>query len=216
MTSEYFEYFVEIVVLLFSITIHESAHGYVAYLRGDDTAKMSGRITLNPIAHLELFGSIILPAVLIFTKAPITFAWAKPCPYNPQKLKNPKIDVPMLAFAGPASNLLLAFFSGLAIRLLVAFPNFTMGFGTSIERFFALMVIINVNLAVFNMTPIPPLDGSKVMAYLLPPRLAAKYLNLNPYIGFIMLCLVLSSDMVEGIISPIRNFFMMLFTGWTF
>jgi Zn-dependent protease len=215
MTSEYFKYFVEIVVVLFSTAIHESAHGYVAYLRGDDTAKMSGRITLNPIAHIDLFGSIILPAMLIFTKAPV-FAWAKPVPYNPQNLKNPKIDVPMLAFAGPASNLLLAFFSGLAIRLLGAFPDFAVGFGAPIKYFFFMMVAINVNLATFNMIPIPPLDGSKVMAYFLPAQLREKYVNLNLYVGFVMLYLIISSGMMEGIISSISNFFMMLFTGWTF
>lgn len=206
------EYLLYAVVILFSITVHEVAHAYVAYLRGDDTAKMSGRITLNPISHIELFGSIILPVMLLLMKAPI-FAWAKPVPIDYRKLKNPKLDILLVSLAGPASNLLLAFFSGLVIRLVGAFPNFTASFSVSIEHCFSMMIKVNARLLIINMIPIPPLDGSKIMAYFLPVELRTKYLNLNPYIGFIILNLVLLSDMTNGIINLIINFFVMIFTS---
>lgn len=206
------EYLLYAVVILFSITLHEVAHAYVAYLRGDDTAKMSGRITLNPISHIELFGSIILPVMLLLMKAPI-FAWAKPVPIDYRKLKNPKLDILLVSLAGPASNLSLAFFSGLVICLVGAFPNFTASFSVSIEHCFSMMIKVNARLLIINMIPIPPLDGSKIMAYFLPVELRTKYLNLNPYIGFIILNLVLLSGMTNGIINLIINFFVMIFTS---
>lgn len=212
------EYLLYAVVILFSITVHEVAHAYVAYLRGDDTAKMSGRITLNPISHIELFGSIILPVILLLMKAPIIFARAKPVPIDYRKLKNPKSDILLVSLAGPASNLLLAFFSGLVIHLVRAFPNFTASFSVSIEHCFLTMIMVNVCFLIINMIPIPPLDGSKIVAYFLPVELRIKYLNLNPYIGLIILNLVLLSDMTKGIgiINLITNFFVRIFAGRTF
>lgn len=205
--------FVYVVVFLFSAIIHEVAHGYVAHLRGDNTAKMLGRITLNPLPHVELFGSVILPAMLLIMKAPIILGWGKPVPINYSNLKNPKVDVPLISIAGPLSNILLAVISGLGIRLISAIPDFEVGFGRSIESFLHVMLIVNVILFVFNLIPLPPLDGSKVIAYFLPKNIVAKYLNLNPFLCMMILFLILSSGMTRRFTYSVIKFFVPIFDG---
>ncbi|MDR2395265.1 MAG: site-2 protease family protein [Endomicrobium sp.] len=210
------EIFVYIVVFVFSVIIHEVSHGYVAHLRGDDTAKDLGRITLNPFVHLELFGSIVLPAMFLFIKAPILFGWAKPVPVNYSNLKNPKLDGAIVSFAGPASNILLAMCSGIGIRVISQFPDFSNGFGGSIENFLYVMLNINLVLAVINLIPIPPLDGSKVVAYFLPKKISKSYLSLNPFVCLIILFIVLSSGLAWSILYPIIHFFVTNLSGIIF
>ncbi|MCL2390699.1 MAG: site-2 protease family protein [Endomicrobia bacterium] len=205
--------FIYIVVLVFSVIVHEVAHAYVANLRGDDTAKMAGRITLNPVPHTDLFGTIILPGVLLLMNTGILFGWAKPVPINTYRLKNPKTDIPLVSAAGPLSNVLLAVVSGLGIRLIRIFPDFQAGFGASIETFLYIMVLINIVLLVINLVPVPPLDGSKVITYFLPKELAVKYMNLNPYTGFLILVVLLYSGILWRFVGPVINFFIKLIIG---
>lgn len=202
------EVYIYIVAFVFSAVIHEVSHGCVAYLRGDDTAKNLGRITLNPVAHLELFGSIVLPAILLLIKSPIFFGWAKPVPINYANLKNPKIDVAIVSVAGPASNVLLAMLSGLGIRFISYFVNFYNGFGGAIATFLYIMLNVNLILAIINLIPIPPLDGSKILAQFLPKDIARKYLNLNPSICLLILFVVLSSRLVRSFLYTVIDFFM--------
>jgi Zn-dependent protease len=210
------EIFIYIVIFIFSAVIHEVSHGYVAYLRGDDTAKDLGRITLNPFVHLELFGSIVLPSMLLFMKAPILFGWAKPIPINYANFKKPNLDGAVVSFAGPASNILLAVFSGIGIRIISQFTDFSKGFGGSIETFLYLMLNINLILAVINLIPIPPLDGSKIVAYFLPKKISKSYLSLNPFVCLIILFVVLSSGLVWNILYPIIHFFLTGLSGIIF
>ncbi len=160
-----------LVVLLFSAVIHEVSHGVAAKFLGDDTAEKAGRLTLNPIPHLDLFGSIILPLILaipvIFGGPAFIFAWAKPVPYNPNNLKNKKWGPTYIALAGPAANLILAAIFGLIFRYrFVPAGLLTPAFFS----FLAIIVWINLLLAVFNLVPVPPLDGSKILLALLPRR----------------------------------------------
>lgn len=211
------EVFVYIVVFVFSVIIHEVSHGYIAYLRGDDTAKNLGRITLNPVVHLELFGSILLPAMFLLMKAPILFGWAKPVPVNYANLKNPKIDSVIVSAAGPISNILLAVFSGLGIRFIsYYFVTFSNGFGGAIETFLYVMLNVNLILAIINLIPIPPLDGSKIFAYFLPKDVAKRYLSLNPFVCLITLFMVLSSGLVWSFLYPVINFFVTNLSGIIF
>ncbi len=151
-------------VFIVSVIVHEISHGAVAYLLGDETAYRMGRLTMNPVSHIDPFGSIILPLVLatplLFGIQPIIVGWAKPVPYNPNNLKNPKSGAGLIAWAGPASNFLIAFvFAGLLAFIPV---------GTQIGVAFHYIILINLMLAVFNLVPIPPLDGSKILAAFLP------------------------------------------------
>jgi Zn-dependent protease len=205
--------FIYIVIFIFSATIHEGSHAYVAHLRGDNTAKLMGRITLNPLSHIELFGSILLPVMLLFLKAPIIFGWAKPVSIDSRNLKNPKLDILLVCLAGPAANLLLALISGLGIRLIGMFPNFKVGFGDSIQAFLYIMLVINIILTIINLIPIPPLDGSKIVTYFMPRDVAVKYINLNAFICLIALLLLLSSDGAWTLLYPVINFFVVTFSG---
>ncbi len=163
----------ELAVFLFSVVVHEISHGYVAERLGDPTARLSGRLTLNPVKHLDPFGSVVLPLLLsipaLFGQPAIIFGWAKPVPYNPLNLKNPKAGAGIIAAAGPLSNFLLAGVFGVLLRLLP--PE-----NVPLAVVFALIIYINVLLGVFNLVPIPPLDGSKVLFALLPPSEAARRL----------------------------------------
>jgi len=155
--------FFSIIVLIFSAVMHEFAHGWMANYLGDPTARYMGRLTLNPIPHIDLMGSIIIPLVLILSNAGAIIGWAKPVPYNPYNLKDQKNGPALVGAAGPASNLLLALFFGIIVRIMPAegmFLNFI--------SLFEIIVYINILLAVFNLVPIPPLDGSKLLFSFLP------------------------------------------------
>jgi len=173
----------QIIILIFSVIIHEVAHGTMALYLGDMTAKRAGRLTLNPMPHIDPMGSVILPALMVLTHSPILFGWAKPVPYNPYNLtKGGKWGEALVAFAGPASNFILAIMFGLAMRFGIV-PTEAMGIAM-------IAVYMNIFLGVFNLLPIPPLDGSKVLPALLPKALSIQYeqlvrqLNQNPFMGF--------------------------------
>ena len=189
-------------VLLFALVFHEFSHGWVANKLGDPTAKYSGRLTLNPMAHLDLFGSLMI----LF----VGFGWAKPVPVDSRYLANPRTDMMKIAFAGPASNLLLAFVAGSLIRL-----TGNMGVLTSMLIMFAQ---INIMLAVFNMIPIPPLDGSQIFSGLMirhNPDLVVKLQIYGPQIlmGLILFGMFTRISPIWWFMSPFVNFFMFLFVG---
>ena len=191
-----------ITVLLFALVFHEFSHGWVANKLGDPTAKYSGRLTLNPMAHLDLFGSLMI----LF----VGFGWAKPVPVDSRYLANPRTDMMKIAFAGPASNLLLAFIAGSLIRL-----SGNMGVLSSMLIMF---VQINIMLAVFNMIPIPPLDGSQIFSGLMirhNPDLVVKLQIYGPQIlmGLILFGMLTSVSPIWWLMSPFVNFFMFLFVG---
>ncbi len=153
----------QFIVLIFSVIIHEVSHGLMAESLGDPTARLAGRITLNPLKHIDPFGSILLPALLVFTHSPVVLGWAKPVPYDPTHLENPKLAAGKIGAAGPLSNFLLAAVFGIFVRVAIF-----AGASTNLVSFLAIVVIMNLALGVFNLVPIPPLDGSKVLFALLP------------------------------------------------
>jgi Zn-dependent protease len=161
-----------ILILIFSVVLHEVSHGYVANYLGDPTARLAGRLTLNPIKHLDMMGSIIIPVILIFTNAGFVFGWAKPVPYNPYNLrKGGKWAEAIVAGAGPASNFVIAIIFGLLMRFGIVF-----GFATApFIQIAGMIVFVNIMLGVFNLIPVPPLDGSKVLAGILPYNAGQSY-----------------------------------------
>ncbi|MDP3974691.1 MAG: site-2 protease family protein [Candidatus Jorgensenbacteria bacterium] len=175
-----------VIVLIFSVVIHEVSHGVVAERLGDPTARLAGRLTLNPLKHLDPFGSVILPLLLSLLPGGVIFGWAKPVPYDPRNMRHPARDAALVAAAGPVSNIALALVFGLL------FQFFSSGGGTgAIGELFptllAQVVIVNVWLAIFNLIPIPPLDGSKVLFWLLPPAALEVRAFLERYGWFILL-----------------------------
>ncbi|MFA5888657.1 MAG: site-2 protease family protein [Candidatus Paceibacterota bacterium] len=156
------DFIFSILILIFSIVIHEVSHGYVAYLQGDNTARFQGRLTLNPMKHLEWFGSFLLP-VMSYMFGGFIIGWAKPVPFNPYNLRNQRWGEAMVALAGPASNICVALFFGLLIRF-----GITSQFGQAFTYISSTIVFINLILATFNLIPIPPLDGSKILFSILP------------------------------------------------
>src|SRR3989344_1333980 len=158
----------QLIVLLFSVVIHEVSHGVVAEHLGDPTARLAGRLTLNPIKHLDLFGSFLLPLSLYFISGGgFIFGWAKPVPYNPLNLKNPEKGGGLIAAAGPISNFVLAVIFSFLYRFLNIF-SFEESLIAALGQFFIIIILVNIMLGVFNLVPLPPLDGSKVLFALLP------------------------------------------------
>ena len=173
--------------LLLAITFHEAAHAFVAYRLGDDTASQLGRVSFNPLRHIDPFGTIILPAMLLFAHSPFLFGYAKPVPVNFRKLNNPRLDMVWVALAGPATNILLALAAALALHALRWAP------ANSAQWIFDNLknaLLINAVLAVFNMMPIPPLDGGRVAVGILPRPLAERLARLERWGLFIILAIV--------------------------
>lgn len=177
---------ITLISLLFSLTVHECAHGWMAHLCGDDTAYMNGRVTLNPFAHLDPLGVLMM----LF----VGFGWAKPVPVNFRNLNRPKRDIALVSLAGPVSNLIMGFvFTGVHTAI-YHFATYSDTMQVIYSAFY-IAAVLNIGLAVFNLIPLPPLDGSKVLACLLPPITAAKYLMWEKYFRIIMLVLVLGQNL---------------------
>lgn len=194
----------QILVLIFSVMVHEISHGLLALRLGDTTARDSGRLSLNPLKHLDPFGSVVLPLLLAALGGPV-FGWARPVPYNPMNLKNPKRGSGLIAAAGPISNLAVAIVFGLVARALsVSFG------GSPIFLLVNLVIIINLALAIFNLIPIPPLDGSGVLFSLLP-RSAYKFQEFLTRYGFFILILLIFSGL--SFLSPAVFYLHRLITG---
>ncbi|MDO8469514.1 MAG: site-2 protease family protein [bacterium] len=175
----------QLLVLLGSVIIHEVAHGAVAERLGDPTARLLGRITLNPLKHIDPVGSILVPLFLSLIPGGVVFGWAKPVPYNPANLKRPDRDGALIALAGPVSNLILAVVFGIVVRVLATVP----GYAAFIDLA-TLIVIVNISLAIFNLVPIPPLDGSKLLYAILPASAGALRQTLERYGLFILVAFI--------------------------
>ena len=190
--------------LIFAITVHEVAHGWVALHLGDPTAKYAGRLTLNPIKHVDPLGTIIVPFVLVVVSAgSFAFGWAKPVPVAFHNLRNPRRDMILVAAAGPAVNLAMAFGWALLLSQRIAFdPGLDLG-SDWIVRMSIFGVVINVLLAVFNMLPIPPLDGGRVLAGLLPPQFARGLQYVEPF-GFLILIALMFTGVLWTLVDPVR------------
>jgi len=205
------KYVLQLSVLFFSVIIHEVAHGYIAYKRGDSTAKQLGRLTLNPVSHIDIFGSILLPLVLLIANAPV-FGWAKPVPVNPARLYKPKTDMLWVSLAGCAANFLLAITAALGMLIIRNFATSDMSVLIPAYQILQTILIINIVLPVLNLIPIPPLDGSRIVYYLLPTELAVKYDSISPY-GFFIIFALLFTGILWKIISPVIYFLIALLGG---
>lgn len=197
--------FFQIIILIFSAIIHEYMHGFVAYSLGDSTAKNAGRLTLNPIPHIDLFGSIILPFLMVISGSGAIFAWAKPVPINPYNLRDKKYGEARVAIAGPLANFILAVAFGLLMRFLPV--------GSNMLLFLGLIVYINLLLAIFNLVPIPPLDGSRILSCFLPYSWQEKFYSLEKYGMFLVLLFVMFGF---NFIFPIIGFLFKIITGFNF
>lgn len=184
--------------IIFAITVHEAAHGFAARYFGDMTAARLGRISLNPLRHIDLFGTLLLPALtLIF--GGILFGWAKPVPVNFAQLRHPKQDMLWVAAAGPGANLLMALLWAMVIKIAVILPE-SMALPLSLMG--AIGIMINTVLMVLNLLPLPPLDGGRIAISLLPSPLAVKFSRIEPY-GFIVLIILLATGVLSFFMQPL-------------
>jgi Zn-dependent protease len=198
------EFIFQIAILIFSVVIHEVSHGAVAYALGDPTAKNEGRLTLNPISHLDFFGSILLPLIM-YMSAGFIFGWAKPVPYNPYNLKNQKYGPAMVGVAVPLSNFLVEVVFGALIRF-----SDVLNFQVVFLEITFFIAFLNLTLAIFNLVPIPPLDGSKVLFALLPSRSLEFQMTLERYGIFLLLIFIF---FFSRLILPVVTFLLRLLTG---
>lgn len=186
-------------IFFFAVIIHEYSHGWVAWKLGDSTARSLGRLTLNPAAHIDPIGTVLLPLILLVTHSPVLFGWAKPVPVDFFNLNNPKKGMIWVGLAGPAANIIFA----IALSLLLKIPVLTASyFAVSI---ITTAVVANLVLAVFNLLPIPPLDGSRIMTGILPYNLSVEYTKVEPY-GFIIIFALLWLGIINTVIWPVVIF----------
>lgn len=197
-----------LIALLVSIIIHEVAHAWAADRLGDPTARLSGRLSLNPLAHIDLYGTILFPLLLVIIKSPIVFGWAKPVRFDPYNLKNPRRDTALISLAGPLSNLILAIISAILLRLIFINPFSPLFL---LSNFFRALTYVSVVLAFFNLIPVHPLDGGKILIGLLPAKDAYEADRfLNRY-GVIILFLLIfptfgGTSPIFMFLSPVLNF----------
>ena len=187
--------------LAFSIVCHEAAHGWMARRCGDPTAERAGRITLNPLAHVDLVGSIILPVLLVVMHSPVLFGWAKPVPFNPMYFRNVRKGVMLVGAAGPLANFALALLAAAVARLMLLLPGAS-SFPEPLVLLPVLLCLTNLMLGLFNLIPIPPLDGSRIVLGLLPPRLARSYLSVERF-GFLIVFGLLWLGALDRVIQPL-------------
>jgi Zn-dependent protease len=186
--------------IIFAITLHEAAHGLIASRLGDQTARLSGRLTLNPIKHIDPLGTVVLPLVMLALGG-IIFGWAKPVPVDWRNLRNPKRDMAWVAAAGPAANFIMMLVWAVLAKLVLNYEEVFQGFSTPMLYMARAGVTINIVLMVLNLLPIPPLDGSRVVSSLLPARLAIKYNQIEPY-GLIIILLLFVTGILGRILWP--------------
>ena len=194
--------------VLFAVTVHEVAHGWVAQRLGDPTAMMLGRLTLNPLKHIDPVGTVLVPMLLLMMGG-FVFGWAKPVPITWENLRNPKRDMILVAAAGPLANLAMAFFWAFIMKLALVLPTVGPPFQSLILAMFYMGVAgitINILLMVLNLLPLPPLDGGRVMTSVLPPRAAMAFSRIEPY-GIVILILLLVTGVLWYLIGPVMNFF---------
>ena len=199
----------QLVILLFSVVMHEISHGFVAERLGDPTARNLGRLTLNPLKHLDPFGSVILPIMLVVLQSGVMFGWAKPVPFDPRNLKHPERDSALIAAAGPLSNIVIALVFGLLYRLTGLFAGDDSAL-IPVASLMALVVVINCVLAVFNLLPIPPLDGSKILFMALPQSASSIRFFLERYGFFVLLMLIFLGglDFIGPLVFGLASFFL--------
>ncbi|MDP2656498.1 MAG: site-2 protease family protein [bacterium] len=197
-------YILTAIVILMSLTVHEFSHGLSAYFLGDHTAKNAGRLTLNPIRHLDLYGSIVVPGVLILLSSPFVFGWAKPVPVNPFAMRNPKWGGLLSAVAGPISNIILGLVAAIILKIVYPFLPST----NLLLLFLFQCIVINFVLALFNLVPVPPLDGSRIWSSFLSPK---QQFIVERYAPFFVLALLL---LFYGPISIAINFVLILILHW--
>lgn len=190
--------------LFLAMVLHEVAHAVVAYKLGDPTAKLLNRINLNPIVHIDLMWTIIVPALLIFSGSPFIFGAAKPVPVDPRYFKNPRKDMAIVAIAGPIVNFILAVISYFLYLLAIQYISLDSQVGSLLVNWFAYSILINVILGVFNLIPIPPLDGGRILVGVLPLKFARKVASLEKY-GFLIVIALIILEVPQKIFGPILN-----------
>ncbi|HBL18214.1 MAG: hypothetical protein A2X36_06160 [Elusimicrobia bacterium GWA2_69_24] len=197
------EWIIQLPVLFFSVVVHEFCHGWAAFVRGDDTAERAGRLTLNPMAHVDPFGTVFVPLLCLLTSSPV-FGWARPVPVNPRRFKDPVRDMVRVALMGPLSNFALALAAAFLFKGMTFVPGSGPGLRQTLLELLLFGVTLNFFLAFFNLLPVHPLDGSKVLSGLLPVRWRDVYERHAPYGMVIILLLLFTHNLAPLVLWPMR------------